>query len=93
MIKCIVEFYGTSREISGLNEIEIFLEKGNRLKDLISELRKKIPVLQGPVILEGEEGLEESCVINLDGRFYYNGDELRLKDGDRIRFLTLAVGG
>ena len=92
MIKCVVEFYGASRELSGLKEIEITLEEGYRLKDLISTLRRQIPVLKGPVILE-EDRLEEGHVIYLNGRFYYSGDEPVLKDGDRLRFLTLAVGG
>ncbi|MFC1949326.1 MoaD/ThiS family protein [Chloroflexota bacterium] len=93
MIKCIVEMFGLAREVSELPEIEIGLEKGAGLSDVVAALRREIPALEGPVIRKGEDRLEDSVTFNIDGRFYHNDNGIELKDGDHLRLLTLAIGG
>ena len=93
MIKCTVEMYGYAFEESGLNEIEISLNDKARLKDLVAELRRRVPSLEGQVIRSGEDRLVDRCAFNIDGRFYYNDTDIALKDGCRVRLLTLATGG
>ena len=85
--------YGLAFEESGMNEIEVSLNNGAHLKDFIAELRQRVPSLEGQVIVPGEDRLADQCTFNIDGRFYYNDENIELKDGCRVRLLTLAVGG
>ncbi len=93
MIKCVVEMYGFALEESGLSEIEVDLNEGARLGDLVAELRRKIPALEGRVIRPGENRLVDRCAFNIEGRFYFDNTDLKLNDGCRVRLLTLATGG
>ncbi len=93
MNKCTVEMYGLALEVCGISEIELELKDGAHLGELIAELRKKVPVLEGPVINAGEDRLTEHCLFNIDGRFYFGNEDMVLKDGGSVRLLTLATGG
>jgi len=93
MISCVVELYGMSREVSGLQEVEVKLDSEAGLKDVVTALKREIPALEGPVIREGEDRLEDYCIFNINGRFYHDEKELRISDGDRVRLLNLATGG
>ena len=93
MIKCIVEMYGIALEVSGINEVALELEDGAHLEELIAELRNKVPALEGTVIKSDENRLTERCLFNIDGRFYFYEEDTELKDGSRLRLLTLATGG
>ena len=93
MIRCIVEMYGLSHEVSGLREVEIGLKDGPSLRDVIAALRHEIPALEGRVIRAGENRLTEHCAFNINGRFYLGGEEFQLQDDDRVLLLTLATGG
>ncbi|MFC1920880.1 MoaD/ThiS family protein [Chloroflexota bacterium] len=93
MIRCIVEMYGFALEVSGRNEMEVVLADGARLGDVIAELRQKAPELEGKVINPGTNTLVEHCVFNIEGKFYFENEDVEIKDGGRIRLLTLATGG
>ncbi|MAE10428.1 MAG: MoaD/ThiS family protein [Dehalococcoidales bacterium] len=93
MIKCIVEMYGLSREVSGVQQVEIKLEGGNSLRDAVAALRREIPSLDGSVIRRGEDRLEDDGAFNINGHFYLDHEELKLEDGDHLRLLSLATGG
>ncbi len=93
MIKCKVEMWGLPREISGLAEVEIEVKDTASLREIISALKRKVPALEELVICPGEDGLEATCVFNLNGHFYLDDEKLQLKEGDRLRLLTLATGG
>ncbi len=85
--------FGLSREVSGLPEIEVELEDDARLGDVVAALRRQLPVMEGPVIREGEDRLEDYCIFNINGRFYHDENDLQIRDGERLRLLSLATGG
>ena len=85
--------YGFALEVSGINEVNLELEDGAHLRELIAALRGKVPELEGKVIKPGENSLVERCVFNIEGRFYFENEDTELKDGSRVRLLTLATGG
>ena len=93
MIKCRVEMWGLPREVSGMPEVEVKLADDASLRDVIAALKRQVPALEGSVICEGEDRLEDTCVFNIDGQFLLEDEKLRLKDGDCLRLLTLATGG
>ncbi len=93
-MKCVVEMYGLSSELSGLPKVEVELDDRASLRDLVAALRHKIPTLEGHVICAGEDRLTENHVLNINGRFYADeAEELQLQSSDRVALLTLAVGG
>ncbi len=93
MIKCRVEMWGLPREISGLGEVEVKVQDNASLRDVIAALKRQVPALEGSVICQGENRLEDTCVFNIDGQFFLDDQELKRKDGDCLRLLTLATGG
>ena len=94
MIKCRVEMWGLSREISGLPEVEVKLaDNATSLRDVIGALKRQVPALEGIVICQGENRLEDTCAFNINGQFFLEDEKLQLKDGDCLRLLTLATGG
>ncbi len=94
MITCIVEFYGQSYELAGRKEAVLKLEKNKAgIPDMVAALRKEVPALDGFVLKEGQDSLMDNQVLNINGQFYHNGDEIILRDDDRIRVLTIATGG
>ena len=93
MVRYVVEMFGLPYEIAGRREVEIKVEDGASLGDIIAALRREIPALEGNIIRAGEDRLDERYMFNINGRFYLDNEELKLKDGDRLRLLTLATAG
>ena len=93
MAKFNVELFGLSNEITALKNVDIDLNDGASLKDVVAALRSKIPAMEGSVIRTGQDRLTERYVFNVDGRFYFDTDNARLNDGDHIRLLLLSTGG
>lgn len=93
MISCVVEMFGLSREVSGVPEVEVKLEDNARLGDVVAALRHQLPVMEGSVIREGEDRLEDYCIFNINGRFYHEENDLQIRDGERLRLLSMATGG
>ena len=93
MIRATVEMYGLSREVSGVPSVEVKLENNARLGDVITALRKEIPALEGTVINENENRLEDVCIFNINGQFYHDENDIPIKDGEHVRILSLATGG
>lgn len=93
MISCVVEMWGQSREVSGLPEVKIELEEGAGLRDVLAALRRKVPALDGTVIVKGEDRLDDSSTFAVGGQFFQEENTVKLHDGDRVRILTLATGG
>ncbi len=86
--------WGIPREVSGLAEVEIRLENNEpSLRDVIAALKRRLPELEGIVICQGQDRLEDTCVFNLDGQFLMEDETVTLKNGDCLRLLTLATGG
>ena len=93
MFKCVVKMFGLPREITELREVELELEDGASMAEIIAALRNKIPTLEGTVIRPGEDRLVELYKFNVNGTFYFDGMDLHLQKGDRIALLTPATGG
>ena len=93
MIKCVVEMFGLPHRITELREVELRLKNGANLRDVVAALRCAIPALEGRVIRAGEDRLTEYYAFSINGQFYINDQDIKLKDGDSVMLLTLATGG
>jgi molybdopterin converting factor small subunit len=93
MFKCIIPMYGLPREITELREVEVELRDGANMAEVIAALREKVPSLEGPVIRTGEDRLVEQYKFNINGRFYFDGMDFQLHQGDRIALLVPMTGG
>jgi molybdopterin converting factor small subunit len=93
MCKYIVRIFGLPQGITDQREIEVELAEGSGMKDVIVELRKKIPELEGPVFREGEDRLAKTYKFNLNGTFYFDGMDFKLKNGDSLALLSPISGG
>jgi molybdopterin converting factor small subunit len=93
LFKCTIGLFGIPRDITDEREVEVELPDESGLTDLIASLRHKIPKLEGPVIREGEDKLTDYFAFNINGRFYNDDKDIRIRSGDRIGLLALATGG
>ncbi|MBN2039003.1 MAG: MoaD/ThiS family protein [Spirochaetes bacterium] len=93
MFKTRIHIYGLPKDISDLREIEVELNDGAGMNEVVSAMREKIPALEGSVILEGENRLAEYYKFNINGHFYFDGMEFELNEGDRIALLMPMPGG
>jgi len=93
MFKCIIGLYGLPRGIVNGHQVEVELKDEAGLTDVIAALRSKIPKLEGPVIRAGEDKLTEHYAFNINGRFYMDDKEIRVRSGDKVGLLALAAGG
>lgn len=91
-MKYTIQMFGLPREVTQLREVEVELEDGANLADVIAALKRKIPALEGQVIRPGENRLTDYYGFNVNGQFYID-DTGRIQEGDRIALLTLAAGG
>jgi ThiS family len=96
MPKCTVDFFGLPLKITELN-VSIELPEKAKLKDIIAALRRKVPALEGTIIVPGEDRMIDGFTFNIHGRFYVDGvdgdNSLDIQDGDHIALLTIPVGG
>jgi len=93
MIKYMVHMYGLPHEVTDLRSVEIEVKEGAAMGEVIAALRSKVPSLEGPVIRQGEDRLEDQYNFNINGHFYFDGMDFQLQKGDRIALLTPATGG
>ncbi|MHB8104083.1 MAG: MoaD/ThiS family protein [Dehalococcoidales bacterium] len=93
MFKVIIPMYGLRREITEQREVEVELREDATMPEVIAAMRAKIPSLEGPVIRPGEDRLVEQYKFNINGKFYFDGQEFNLSKGDRIALLVPMTGG
>jgi molybdopterin converting factor small subunit len=93
MFKVVIPMYGLRREITELREVEVELRDGATMPEVIAAMRKKIPSLEGPVIRPGEDRLVEQYKFNINGQFYFDGQDFNLHKEDRIALLVPMTGG
>ena len=93
MFKCVIGLFGLPQEIASEHEVEVELRSEASLTDVIVALRQKIPRLEGPVICDGKDKLTEDYVFNINGRFYIDDNEIRIRSGDHVALLILPTGG
>ena len=93
MFKCVIGLFGLPHEIAGEHKVEVELRDEASLTDVIAALRRKIPKLEGLVIRAGKDKLTEYYAFNINGRFYTDDKEIRIRSGDHVALLALATGG
>jgi molybdopterin converting factor small subunit len=93
MFTCIVEMYGFPSEVTSHREVEIELQDGASMAEVIAQLKKQVPGLDGCAFRQDEDRLADLYKFNVNGRLYYDGMDFRLRPGDRIALLTLVTGG
>jgi molybdopterin converting factor small subunit len=85
--------YGLPREITPLREVEVELDDNADMAAVLAAMKAKIPSLEGPVIRRGENRLVEQFKFNINGHFYFDGQDFNLHPGDRIALLVPMTGG
>ncbi len=93
MFKVVIPMYGLRREITEKREVEVELRDGATMSEVIAAMKKQIPSLEGPVIRRGENRLVEQYKFNVNGKFYFDGQDFELHKGDRIALLVPMTGG
>jgi molybdopterin converting factor small subunit len=93
MAKWKIPMYGLPREITELREVEVELSDKPDMAEIIAAMKAKVPSLEGPVIRRGENRLVEQFKFNVNGRFYFDGQDFTLHEGDRIALLVPMTGG
>ncbi len=93
MFKVVIPMYGLSREITELREVEVELREGATMPEVIAAMRAKVPSLEGLVVRSGEDRLVEQYKFNVNGKFYFDGQDFNLQKGDRIALLVPMTGG
>lgn len=93
MFKCNVEIFGLPDEFNDLRNVEVNLETGTGLNDLVAGLKQKIPALEGPIIIPGENKLTRYYIFNINGRFHLSDSKVQIQSSDHIVLLTLPLGG
>jgi molybdopterin converting factor small subunit len=93
MFKVTIPMYGLPREITEKREVEVELRDGATMPEVIAAMKEKVPALEGPVIRRGEDRLVELYKFNVNGKFYFDGQNFELHPGDRIALLIPMTGG
>jgi molybdopterin converting factor small subunit len=93
MKKWKIPMYGLPREITELREVEVELNDNAGMAEVIAALKEKVPTLEGPVIRPGENRLMDQYKFNINGRFFFDGQDFKLTTGDRIALLVPMTGG
>jgi hypothetical protein len=93
MVECKVELFGLPDGITDLENVQVELDTGAGLSDLVAGLKQKIPTLEGSIIVPGENQLTRHYVFNINGRFHMNDSKVRIKSSDHIVLLTFPLGG
>jgi molybdopterin converting factor small subunit len=93
MFKGVIYIYGLPREIADVREVPVELSEGAGMSEVVAALKEKVPALEGPVIRTGENRLRELYKFNINGTFYYDGQDFKLQPGDRIALLMPVTGG
>ncbi len=93
MFKGKVYIYGLPREIADVREVDVELNDDATMGEVIAAIKEKVPALDGPVFRKGENRLMELYKFNVNGDFYYDGQDFRLNGKDRIALLMPVTGG
>jgi molybdopterin converting factor small subunit len=93
MITLNVEMYGLPATTTDLRSVEVKVKDGARLRDVVAALRHKVPALVGGVISSQEDHLTEYYTFGVNGQFYQDDSDIRLKSGDHVVLILMATGG
>lgn len=93
MFECRVQLFGFPTWITDGNEVILWLGDGASLADVIGQLRKKVPALEGFAVAPGENRLMAGFKFNLNGRLVYTDYSIQVRSTDRIALLPRVSGG
>lgn len=93
MFKVEIPMYGLPREVTEIRKVEVELNDEAGMAEVIAALREKVPSLEGPVFSVGENRLQEQYKFNINGQFYFDRMDFKLRPGDRIALLVPMTGG
>ena len=88
-----VELFGLSHLFPGQYDIEVELGPETTLGELLAALRRKMPALGGKIIRTGEDRLAGLYAFNVNGRFFIDEYDVKVRPADHILIVTLALGG
>jgi molybdopterin synthase sulfur carrier subunit len=89
----IVRFFGTLRQFAGANEVEVSVEPGDKVRDVLHKLTAEDPLLKDK-LLDADGVLQSSLHVLVNGRSisYLDGLNTSIHEGDRFALFP-AVGG
>ena len=89
-----VKIFATLRQYAGKKEVEVPLDAGDTVGNVMVKLTAEYPAL-GQQILDGDGNLQSSIIVLLNGRNikFLDGLESTLQESDRIALLPLVGGG
>ncbi len=93
MFEIKIEIFGVPSEVTSLKTINVTLDDGAKISDLVAALRNAIPTLNGKVIRKEENRLIDNYNFNINGSFYSGNQNIKIKSGDSLRLVMLATGG
>ena len=88
-----VGLFGLSHVFPGQHDIEVELGPETTLGELLAALRRKMPALEGKIIRTGEDKLAGLYAFNVNGRFFLDEYDIKIRATDHILIVTLALGG
>lgn len=93
-MKVKAKFFALIRELAGTKEVEVEVEGGMRVIDLLRELANTLPPKFREYVFEGNE-VSRFLIILINGRGIseMRGLETELKDGDEVALLPPVSGG
>ncbi len=83
-----VVFLGRASDIAGRNLVELELEEGAKLRDLIKAIGEKV----SPVLAERYFSGHYIFVVHING-VPIDTPDAELRDGDRVTLITPEMGG
>jgi molybdopterin converting factor small subunit len=86
-----VEMFGLSPHTEA-NLVNVEVENGATIGQLLEELGRKVPKLRGRVI-QPDNRLVENYGLYINGEFVSDDAAVRIKQGDRVVLILLATGG
>ena len=86
-----VEMFGLS-PFTEANSVDLEVDDGETLAQIIQTLAQKMPSLKGRVI-QPEGRLVETYGLYVNGQFVGDDHNVQIKQGDRIVLILLATGG
>jgi molybdopterin synthase sulfur carrier subunit len=90
-----VKFVGALRHISGKTQLRIECGSGGTLKDLILQITREMPKLNGSLLDQQNGESKSNALILVNGKeiSVLDGLETKLKDRDEVVFIPVVHGG
>lgn len=93
MAKYTLEVYGVGRPQAGEREVELELEPGSTLEELLAALGQQAPAIADRVLGVDGRSLRPPYVLNINGLSFVEDLSLRPQEGDRILLMAPPAGG